>query len=127
MASKAAMAAAVAMFGKQTCLSGGYRSNCPRGADCLYTHYDDPKDVHEDSDNIDAPMGTPECFNSSTPCKGDGKDTGIGTEDDDDDETFYDSCGIRTTYGKEEFERIVIPGDGYCMVNSVKGSAYYSS
>ena len=45
-------------------------------------------------------------------------ETAIVTEKDD-DVSFYDSCGIRTTYGKEEFNRIVIPGDGYCMVNSV--------
>ena len=48
MANKAAIAAAAAMFGKQPCISGGYRNNCPRGADCLYTHYDDPPKDSED-------------------------------------------------------------------------------
>ena len=43
MVNKEALAAAKAMFSKQLCPGGGYRSNCASGAKCLYNHHDDKK------------------------------------------------------------------------------------
>ena len=43
----------------------------------------------------------------------------ILSEDANVDEEFYDSFEVKTEYEKEEFELVKVPGNGYCMVNSV--------
>ena len=34
-------------------------------------------------------------------------------------DVFHDSFEVKTEFSKEEFEKTIIPGNGYCMVNSV--------